>query len=168
MAKTLVKTLIFTLLAPGTVTVAVPYWLLGSGPTPAGGLRLLGWLPLALGAAFYCWCAWEFAAAGRGTPAPIDPPKVLVARGLYRVVRNPMYVGVLLVLLGESLVSGSWALLRYAVLVWLCFHLFVVLYEEPALRRKFGASYEGYRKRVWRWIPRLPPRGRTDRNGESM
>jgi protein-S-isoprenylcysteine O-methyltransferase Ste14 len=124
-------------------------------------------LLIASGAAFYLWCAWEFAAAGLGTPAPIDPPKVLVARGLYRVVRNPMYVGVLLVLLGESLVFGSWALLRYAVLVWLCFHLFVVLYEEPALRRKFGASYEGYRKRVWRWTPRLPPRGRTDRDAKS-
>jgi protein-S-isoprenylcysteine O-methyltransferase Ste14 len=125
-------------------------------------------LPIALGAAFYCWCAWEFASAGRGTPAPIDPPKLLVARGLYRVVRNPMYVGVLLVLLGESLVFGSWDLLRYAVLVWLCFHLFVVLYEEPALRRKFGASYEDYCQRVWRWTLQLPPRGRTEGDGESI
>jgi protein-S-isoprenylcysteine O-methyltransferase Ste14 len=168
MATTLLKTLIFTLLAPGTVTVAVPYWLLGSGARPGGPWWLIGVLLIALGAVFYLCCAWEFASAGQGTPAPIDPPKLLVARGLYRVVRNPMYLGVLLVLLGESLVFGSWALLRYAVLVWLCFHLFVVLYEEPVLRRKFGASYEDYCERVWRWTPRLPPRGRTEGDGKSI
>lgn len=168
MAKNLVKTLIFTVVAPGTITVAVPYWLLGAGARAGGPWWVIGLLLIALGALLYAWCAWEFAVAGRGTPAPIDPPKVLVARGLYRVVRNPMYVGVVLVLSGESLVFGSWALLRYAVLVWLCFHLFVVLYEEPALRRKFGASYEEYCRRVWRWTPRLPPRWRTDRDDESI
>jgi protein-S-isoprenylcysteine O-methyltransferase Ste14 len=163
-AKTLVKTLIFIVLVPGTVTVAVPYWLLGAGARPQGPWTLIGVLLIALGAASSLWCAWDFAVAGRGTPAPIDPPKALVARGLYRVVRNPMYLGVLLVLLGESVVFGSWALLRYAVLVWLCFHLFVVLYEEPALRRKFGASYEDYCRRVWRWTPRW----RLDRDERSM
>lgn len=87
------------------------------------------------------------------TPAPIDPPKVLVARGLYRVVRNPMYVGVVLILLGESVLFASATLLGYALLAWVVVHLFVVFYEEPTLRQKFGTSYENYRKTVPRSIP---------------
>ena len=84
---------------------------------------------IAPGAALYLWCAWAFVTAGQGTPAPVDPPKRLVATGLYRMVRNPMYVGIVLILLGESIVFASLTLLGYAVLVWLCCHLFVVLYE---------------------------------------
>lgn len=93
---------------------------------------------MGLGAALVLWCAWAFASAGEGTPAPMDPPKRLVATGLYRMVRNPMYIGLVLILLGESIVFASLPVLRHAVFVWLCFHLFVVLNEEPALRRKFG------------------------------
>jgi protein-S-isoprenylcysteine O-methyltransferase Ste14 len=152
--KSLVKTLIFTVLVPGTVTVVVPYRLLASGARPQSTLGLVGILPIALGAALYLWCAWDFASAGRGTPAPVDPPKVLVSRGPYRVVRNPMYVGVLLILLGEGIVFASQTILGYALLAWLFFHLFVVFYEEPTLRRKFGAFYEEYCRTVPRWIPR--------------
>jgi len=163
MTTSLIKTFIFTILVPGTVTVVIPYRLLGAGSRISGGLGLFGIVPIAVGAAVYFWCAWDFATAGRGTPAPIDPPKFLVARGLYRVVRNPMYVGILLILMGESLVFESFTVLRYAVGVWFFFYLFVVLYEEPELRRKFGASYEEYRASVPRWIP-----GRGIRDGRAM
>jgi protein-S-isoprenylcysteine O-methyltransferase Ste14 len=154
MANTLVKTLIFTILVPGMVAVAVPYWLLGSGGRPDSSWWPIGALLIASGAALYLWCAWAFVTAGQGTPAPVDPPQRLVAAGLYRMVRNPMYVGVVLILLGESIVFASLTLLGYALLAWLCCHLFVVLYEEPVLRRKFGRSYKEYCKSVPRWIPR--------------
>jgi protein-S-isoprenylcysteine O-methyltransferase Ste14 len=158
-AAAIAKALLFTILVPGTVTVYVPHRiLLSRGPAdalPIGPLRYLGAALLAAGAAAYLWCAWDFASAGRGTPAPIDPPKRLVVRGLYRRVRNPMYLGILLVLSGEALFFRSRALLGYAGLVFLFFFLFVVAYEEPALTRKFGEEYERYCDRVPRWIPRL-------------
>jgi protein-S-isoprenylcysteine O-methyltransferase Ste14 len=81
------------------------------------------------------------------------PAKTLVVRGLYRVVRNPMYVGVLLILIGESMGFSSLAIFQYTLVVWLMFHVFVIFYEEPALRKKFGAAYEEYRRSVSRWIP---------------
>lgn len=153
----LLKTIIFTIIAPGTVTILIPSWLLSSrsAPPPAniGSLRLLGVLPILLGASIYLWCAWDFTFAGRGTPAPIDPPKTLVVRGLYRYVRNPMYVGVLAIILGEALLFASQRLFGYAAIVFVCFYLFVVLYEEPTLRRKFGESYEKYCRTVPRWLP---------------
>jgi len=152
--KPALKTLIFTILVPGSVTVAIPLSLLPSGAEfHLGGWRLIGLFPIALGAVFYLRCAWDFAFVGRGTPAPIDPPKVLVVRGLYRLVRNPMYVGVLLILFGEAIVFASSVLVRYALVVWLLFHLFVVLYEEPTLKEKFGTAYEDYCRAVPRWIP---------------
>ena len=157
---TLLKLALFTMLVPCTVTLWLPYSLYSSSINfrsfESSGWSLAGILLLVLGTMGYLWCALDFAVAGRGTPAPIDPPKALVARGLYRFVRNPMYLSVLLVLLGESLLYGSWLLLRYAVVVAVIFHLVVVLYEEPALRRKFGESYEEYRRAVPRWAPRIP------------
>ena len=153
------KTLVFTILVPGTVTVLVPYLLLSSGSArfslAIGPVRYFGWVPILFGASMYLWCAWDFTFAGKGTPAPIDAPKELVVRGLYRIVRNPMYLGVLFVVLGEALVFGSPSLLGYAVLLLTVFHLFIVFYEEPTLRRKFGASYERYCDSVSRWVPRI-------------
>jgi len=154
----LLKTIIFTFLVPGTVTVLVPYWLLSSSyappPMQLGVFRYFGWLPILIGAAIYFWCAWDFTFAGRGTPAPIDPPKELVVRGLYRYVRNPMYVGILSILLGEALFFASWRLFEYTAIAFSFFFLLVVLYEEPTLRHKFGESYQHYCKNVPRWIPR--------------
>jgi protein-S-isoprenylcysteine O-methyltransferase Ste14 len=106
-----------------------------------------------LGASIYLWCAWDFTFAGRGTPAPIDPPKELVVRGLYRYVRNPMYVGVVSILFGEALFFESRILFEYAVIVFIFFYLFVVLYEEPILMKKFGESYRNYCRVIPRWIP---------------
>ena len=150
------KALIFTVVVPGTVAVVIPYRILSSSTGfSIGTLQLFGLLPIVFGAIVYFWCLWDFTFTGRGTPAPVDPPKVLVARGLYRTVRNPMYLGVLSILLGEIIVFNSWALLRYALAFGLGFHLFVVYYEEPTLKRKFGVAYEEYCRTVPRWIPRL-------------
>ena len=153
----LFKTLIFTVAVPATVTIYAPLWLVLSPRAfvHADAAHMAGLLPIIFGACVYFWCAWDFATNGRGTPAPIDPPKELVARGLYRHVRNPMYVGVASILLGESLLFASVALLWYAFAVVVGFNLFVLLYEEPTLRRKFGASYERYCEAVPRWLPRL-------------
>jgi protein-S-isoprenylcysteine O-methyltransferase Ste14 len=155
---TFLKTLVFSILVPGTVIIYGPLWLLTTqGPLhlPIDTLWVLGVIPFLLGVALYLWCAWHFTFTGRGTPAPIDPPKHLVARGPYRVVRNPMYGGVLTAVLGEALLFQSLTLVVYAALVLLAVHLFVVFYEEPFLRQQFGASYQDYCAQVPRWIPRL-------------
>ena len=160
----LLKLLVFTLLVPGSVTVWIPRYFYRSqirwdyaGANLPTGVAILA---IVLGISGYLSCALDFAFQGRGTPAPIDPPKVLVVRGLYRHVRNPMYLSVLLVLLGECLLFRSGALLRYTGLFFVLAFSFVLLYEEPALRSKFGASYEEYCRTVPRWIPRLRPRQR--------
>ncbi len=154
----LFKTVLFIVLVPGTVLLVVPYWLLKSAvPRPAGWLNWLALAQAALGGAILLKCAWEFAAVGFGTPAPIDPPKSLVVSGLYRFVRNPMYVGVGMVLLSEAALFSSISILKYALATCGAFCLFVLAYEEPRLRRKFGASYKVYCKGVPRWIPRLTP-----------
>lgn len=155
-----IRTLIFTFFVPGTVTVLIPYLLYTSGmerlDLPLGVLRLLGWPIVLLGVAIYAWCAWDFTFTGKGTPLPADAPKVLVVRGLYRYVRNPMYVGVLSVIVGEALLLKSGLLLIYAALLWVLFHIFVVSYEEPTLSRLFGDSYAEYRRKVHRWLPSKP------------
>lgn len=147
----------FTIIVPGTVAVWIPREILarsGRGFPEVWGVAQFAAVPLLLvGGAIYLRCVWEFAARGRGIPLPVDHPKRLVVTGLYRYVRNPMYLGVLLFLLGEVLLFQSRTLLLYT-LGWLAVvHLFVVLYEEPTLRHKFGASYDRYRAAVRRWIP---------------
>jgi protein-S-isoprenylcysteine O-methyltransferase Ste14 len=111
---------------------------------------------MVLGAAILVRCIWDFAAKGRGTLAPIDPPRQLVVQGLYRYVRNPMYLGVLLLLLGETAFFKSIALLQYTLAWFIIVNLFVVFYEEPALRHRFGDSYERYFRSVRRWLPTRP------------
>jgi protein-S-isoprenylcysteine O-methyltransferase Ste14 len=96
----------------------------------------------------------RFAHEGRGTLAPIDPPSFVVRGGAYRVVRNPMYVANVAIILGFGGVFGAWELAAWAAVVLVAFHLFVVLYEEPTLKRIFGDDYEGYRRDVGRWVPR--------------
>ena len=153
------NTILFTIFVPGTVAVYVPIRLLGglSWPVP-GPLSWLGGVVLVVGAAIYFRCAWEFAVRGLGTPAPIAPTKFLVVTALHRYMRNPMYIGVLLVLLGEAALFRKRALLEYAAFFYAAVYLFVLLYEEPTLRRQFGASYEEYCRTVPRWIPRFRAR----------
>jgi protein-S-isoprenylcysteine O-methyltransferase Ste14 len=99
----------------------------------------------------------RFALQGLGTPAPVAPTKNLVVTGLYRYVRNPIYVAVVAIILGQALLFGAWGLVLLGAGFWLAFHLFVVAYEEPTLQSTFGAEYEAYRANVPRWIPRLSP-----------
>ena len=148
------KTLIFMTVVGGTVVVYIPYVVRGPSVHAISALGLLGVVPAAIGVAVVLWCEWDFATFGRGTPFPLDAPKQLVARGLYRFVRNPMYVGVLLAILGQALWFESAATLWYAMAAALCFHLFVVFYEEPTLRHKFGEPYKQYAKAVPRWMPK--------------
>jgi protein-S-isoprenylcysteine O-methyltransferase Ste14 len=151
------------LVLPGTVLIWVPLWLstLAGGRGDVGAARFLGLLPLVIGAAGLLWCIWDFARKGKGTLAPIDPPRFVVRSGLYRVVRNPMYVSVLTVLVGEAIVFGSRWLAAWAAVVAVAVHGFVVGYEEPTLRQQFGADYETYCRAVPRWIPRPRARGRA-------
>ncbi|MCP3386712.1 MULTISPECIES: isoprenylcysteine carboxylmethyltransferase family protein [unclassified Bradyrhizobium] len=100
----------------------------------------------------------RFALQGLGTPAPIAPPRNLVVSGLYRYVRNPIYVAVVAVILGQALLFADWHLLGYGAFMWLFFHAWVVAIEEPGLRESFGAEYESYCADVPRWLPRLIPR----------
>lgn len=155
----LLKTLIFTIVMPGTVAGFIPWLLLrdSSTPPPIPSIWMVGLLPLLLGMTLYFWCAGAFAFIGKGTPAPIDAPKVLVVRGPYRWVRNPMYLAVLWVLIGEAILFRSFPLAGYALLFWAVVHTFVVLVEEPSLRDQFGAIYETYLRTVARWTPRFPP-----------
>ncbi len=157
----LLKNLLFTLILPGTVAVYLPL-LIAWGRPAATGFGLIGTIILlGVGVAIYGWCVWDFATFGRGTPAPIDAPQKLVVRGLYRLTRNPMYVGVLTVILGWTVMFRSPALLAYAAVVGTCFHLFVVLYEEHQLRKSFGREYEEYCTQVGRWLPRFRRRSAT-------
>jgi len=150
----LVKNLVFTLVVPGTVGVYVPLFIAREQTMVSGALFASALVVLAAGGTLYVSCAWNFALRGRGTPAPIDAPKKLVTCGPYRFTRNPMYVGVLTVILGWAVLFQSRAVLEYALAVGLFCHLFVVLYEEPHLRRTFGPEYENYCVRVGRWLPK--------------
>jgi protein-S-isoprenylcysteine O-methyltransferase Ste14 len=153
---TALKSLLFLILAPGMVAGYIPLALLTRGSQIETGFFSYLAFPLWLiGSIILLWSFWNFLVQGRGTPAPIDPPKELVATGFYRYVRNPMYVGVLAIIIGHFLWFGYWNLLIYAIVVFVGFHTFVTFYEEPTLKRQFGSSYENYLKKVPRWIPRL-------------
>lgn len=145
------------LLAPVLVGILVPWWIgretghaLPWPLTAAGGLVALAGLTV------MARCFAEFVAA-RGTPAPVAPTERLVVEGLYRHVRNPMYVAVVTGVLGVALWHGSLWVLAYAAAVWATTAAFVLLYEEPALRRQFGHQYDAYVAAVPRWVPRLRP-----------
>jgi protein-S-isoprenylcysteine O-methyltransferase Ste14 len=119
--------------------------------------RFLGGMLLALGVIGLLDSFVRFALQGVGTPAPVFPTRHLVVTGLYRYVRNPMYVAVVIAILGQGLILGNVMLLEYGGLVWLLFHVFVLVYEEPTLRASFGSEYRSFRAAVPRWIPRFTP-----------
>jgi protein-S-isoprenylcysteine O-methyltransferase Ste14 len=151
------RNVLWTTLFPGTVVGFLPYVILSRRNEFSPGhfelTQIVGLVAMVLGVGTLLKCIWDFAMVGCGTLAPMDPPRVLVVRGLYRYVRNPMYVGVLTALLGEVLFFESRALFQYAMIWLLIVHLFVVLYEERKLRRLFGASYDEYCRAVRRWLP---------------
>ena len=153
--RLLLKNLAFTVLVPGTVAGYAP-WLIVRDRSPAAESWWIASALYLLGGAIYLWCVWDFATFGRGTPAPIDAPRELVVRGLYRYTRNPMYLGVLTTILGWACLFRSGAVLLYALAVAAAFQLFIVLYEEPHLQRTFGSAYAEYCSHVGRWLPRIP------------
>lgn len=162
---------VFLVVAPGTVAVLAPRWISGWRMQPPflglPALRVLGVLLLGAGVPVLVESFARFAVEGLGTPAPVFPTKHLVVRGLYRHVRNPMYVAVVAVILGQALLLGDLRLLEYAAAIWLAFHCFVLAYEEPTLRLTFGAEYDAFRAGVPRWLPRLRPwRGQRGERGE--
>ena len=153
---TALKSLVFLLIAPGMVAGYIPLVLLRKGPQIETGFFAYLAFPLWLmGSSILLWSFWNFIVQGRGTPSPTDPPKELVAVGFYRYVRNPMYVGIFLILLGHFLWFKFLWLIAYLAITFVIVHLFVTLYEEPTLKRNFGAGYEAYLKNVPRWIPRI-------------
>ena len=155
-----VEAALATIVVPGAAVILVPYLILSSqDPTVSPGLdlaSLLGALLAVSGAWMVVWVSYSFVAQGKGTPIPIDPPRNFVAHGLFRYVRNPMYVGALLALLGETILFRSPWLAVYALGLWLALHTFLVAFEEPQLRRRFGQTYSDYCASTPRWIPRRP------------
>ena len=157
-ASLALRSLFWTIVLPGFFATYVPWRFFGFGVTPIDVFQptqLLGLLCIVLGVTLLAACIFEFARSGRGTLSPVDPPRQLVVRGLYRYVRNPMYLSVTTVILGEALCMRSAALGAYWAIWFLAANLFVMGYEEPTLHRTFGASYAEYRQQVGRWIPRL-------------
>jgi protein-S-isoprenylcysteine O-methyltransferase Ste14 len=157
----IVGSAVFLVIAPGFVAGLVPWWIshwriqtafLGVQP-----LRFVGGILIALGTAGILDSFLRFAVQGLGTPAPVFPTRHLVVTGLYHYVRNPIYVAVVSTILGQALIFANVSLLLYGGLVWLFFHLFVLVYEEPTLRASFGSEYGVFCKEVPRWIPRLTP-----------
>lgn len=157
------KVALYTLLIPGLLFVWLPTRLLHGEPLPVLNLTHGGALIVLLtGVGLYLQCLWYLATVGRGTPLPGDAPSKLVQRGPYRWVRNPLYLATVLIVLGEALLFWSLALLLYTVFIASGLQLLVMLHEEDAMRRRFGAIYSDYCHLVPRWLPRRPrPRPQT-------
>jgi len=160
---------IFLVIAPGIVAGYVPWricrWHFGPPLLGTFAFRLVGGLLIVAGLPVLLDSFARFALQGLGTPAPIFPTRHLVVSGLYRYVRNPMYVVVVFLILGQGLFFGSIRVLEYGIAVWAGFHLFVLIYEEPTLRKTYGREYEQFCGDVPRWIPRLRPWRRDRERG---
>lgn len=156
-----IGSLVFFAIAPGTLAFWIPWritgWRMGAPLVDATVVRVAGAGLVLFGLVALVESFARFALKGLGTPAPPLPTRSLVVTGFYRHVRNPMYVGVLSIIVGQALLLGSRALLGYALAVGLAFHAFVLLYEEPTLRARYGPEYDAYRAGVRRWWPRLRP-----------
>jgi protein-S-isoprenylcysteine O-methyltransferase Ste14 len=159
----LLGTIVFVLVVPGTFLVLVPRWITGWHLAPpllgTAATRALGVLLIVAGLPLFLSFLGRFVWEGRGTPAPVAPPERLVVGGPFRWTRNPGYVAAIAIVVGQGLLFASLALLAYAAIVAFVFHVFVIVYEEPTLRRTFGAEYDAYCRRVPRWLPRPPRRG---------
>ena len=152
------RSLLWTILFPGFFAGFLPWRYFGVSDVViawTNPVHLLALVLIASGSILLIACIVEFARRGRGTLSPVDPPKELVVQGLYRYVRNPMYLSVSTIVLGEVMLTKSMALFIYWVIWFACVNLFVMGYEEPYLRRQFGDSYRAYTRSVGRWIPRV-------------
>jgi protein-S-isoprenylcysteine O-methyltransferase Ste14 len=156
----LIRAITYSTLFVGFLLVFLPARVLSSAgitaPESIGATQVTGMIVGSLGALLALWCIATFIFIGRGTPAPFDPPRRLVETGPYRFVRNPMYIGAGFALAGAALFYQSWALLGYGMAFVVITHLFVVVYEERALRSSFGDAYVSYCERVHRWWPTRP------------
>ncbi len=156
----LCRTLLFSLTVLILLIAGIPYCLHRLGLLPVTlahwTTALPGAMTFFLGVLIYFLCTMDFARFGQGTPAVWDPPTRFVSRGLYRLVRNPMYLGIVLIVTGEACFFQSPLLILFAFLIWLLFHGFVLVYEEPTLKKKFGKPYLQYCAQVSRWLPRWP------------
>jgi protein-S-isoprenylcysteine O-methyltransferase Ste14 len=153
-----VRSLLWAALLPGFFAGYLPWRYFGlreAEVDPADAVTLAGIAAIGIGIGLLAACIWEFARRGRGTLSPADPPRKLVVQGLYRYVRNPMYLSVTTIVLGEVLLTRSRALVVYWAIWFFAVNVFVMGYEEPTLRRQFGAAYARYTRDVGRWIPRL-------------
>jgi protein-S-isoprenylcysteine O-methyltransferase Ste14 len=152
---------LFFAVAPSSVAGLVPWWITRWEFRPPffdlDATRAVGILLIVAGLPGLVDSFARFALQGLGTPAPIAPTQNLVVTGLYRYVRNPIYVALVAVILGQAVLFGDQRLLGYGAFLWLAFHIFVLAYEEPTLRETYGAEYQEYRTNVPRWIPRLTP-----------
>jgi len=152
----------FIAIVPGSIGGWIPVYIAGGGLSGIGSPhRVMGAAMIVAGWAILLWCTVDFVRRGLGTPSPHRAPTKLVVNGLFRFVRNPMYVGVVTAIEGVALALDSWPTAVYGIVVAVAFHLRVLFYEEPRLRREFGAEFEAYRARVPRWLPRP---GRSARN----
>ena len=153
--------LFFLVIAPGTVAGYVPWrisrWHFNDPLFGIPAIRFAGVLLILAGLPVLLDSFARFALQGLGTPAPVFPTQHLVVTGLFRYVRNPMYIAVLSLTLGQGLLFGNTPLLEYAAALAIGFHLFVLLYEEPTLRRTYGPEYDEFCANVRRWLPRLRP-----------
>ena len=152
---------LFFVVAPSVLAGLIPWWMTRWEFLPPffdlQATRAVGILLIVLGLPGLVDSFVRFALQGLGTPAPIAPTQNLVVTGLYRYVRNPIYVAVVAIILGQAILFGDWRVAIYGVFMWLAFHVFVLAYEEPVLAETFGAQYEEFRANVPRWIPRLSP-----------
>ena len=160
-AMSILGSVLFFVAAPVVLGGLVPWWITRWEFQPAflgfEVTRVIGVMLIIAGIPGIVDSFARFALQGLGTPAPIAPPQKLVVTGLYRYVRNPIYIALVSVTMGQGLLFGDGRLLWYGAVMWLAFHLFVVVYEEPALQLTFGREYETFRANVPRWIPRLTP-----------
>ncbi len=161
MTMAILGSALFFVVAPSVLAGLIPWWITRWEFLPPffdlQATRVVGILLIVAGLPGLVDSFARFALQGLGTPAPIAPTQNLVVTGLYRYVRNPIYIAVVAVILGQAVLFGDQRLLGYGVLVWLAFHAFVVGYEEPVLALQFGVQYEDFRANVPRWIPRLSP-----------
>jgi protein-S-isoprenylcysteine O-methyltransferase Ste14 len=159
-----IKATFATILVPGSACILVPYFILKAANVslnpPIGIIQIIALLAAVLGWGMIIWVSTAFVRLGKGTPIPIEPPRHLVISGLYRYMRNPMYTGALIIILAEALYFRATSLVFYAIGLGVLFQTFLIIFEEPQLKRRFGMEYKQYLETVPRWIPKLRRRNK--------